>query len=887
MSNITPFVKRMRTVGGTIYVFSSATEDIGLNISERNNIVKMSNYALLNIPNIGNPSSPIINKFNVLAIPGAFNSFISGGANIKDGGVLLAESFQNYALNLEANLINRSEYDPKLPTTVCERVFWKWLKETGAIRWNRSSVDGRWEEDLDSYSSENSVVQNIGEITAGAIRHDGYGSFNETYVMIPSSYGKSKIYFKQIEDTNYRHGLTVTGGSNILGRENYTKPHPDALDYKAYYDLTSSDSIIGSYALTCDGSSGWWTTKEGISFVANSYCTDTNAYMLDTSIALNNTLKYNGTYPIEFNRSKVDCMSLEFNTSVYGKTSFDEIAIDEANGNDYKFNAILIYYSVYPSANAVSPVSTNLLGVLFLDNAVGNTSSININPDIYIPTTRKIQSGPTGFGTSYSFRLNIKTDNMFDDTESIIYDENTSTPTLENFQGVLIALEQSVNTLNKQTSTINYISNQYVDVIKNQDNLVNKLDDLQYSINISSSTNLTGTVNTIPMKLGINLWGDSSVYMNLGNVGIRNNKPEHPLDVSGNIRGNDFILKGNIKDNNGNIILGAGFNTFVKESSLGSSFVWSNGMLTVPAADVSTAIINSHLDALDASVISLRSYSYDVSLNKASITYVNNKFIASLKEASLGSTFKWFNGKVDVCTGPSIDTANFVAYSVYTPEMLTKANLSGNTIFTGDPGRSTDISIDDNSNKFATTKFIKAYIDSSTTVKADKIYVDASLDLKANVLDVSTSLGLKANITYTDASLLLRDSSINKLFSISNDVSIRSYSPYLDTSTVSCLADTSTYIYIGNMYNDRSIIITYTATRDAYCREGEIRILNSNGSCFLTNRYQESGGDPSSNLIGAVFSTLTLNPSINLVLKSDLSSASPTSFKFFKKIISA
>ena len=54
-NRVTPFVKRMRTQGGTIYTFSSAVEDIGLNINERNNVVKVSNFALLNIPQINTP----------------------------------------------------------------------------------------------------------------------------------------------------------------------------------------------------------------------------------------------------------------------------------------------------------------------------------------------------------------------------------------------------------------------------------------------------------------------------------------------------------------------------------------------------------------------------------------------------------------------------------------------------------------------------------------------------------------------------------------------------------------------------------------------------------------------------------------------------------------
>ena len=120
MATITPFVKRMRTQGGTIYTFSSALEDIGLNINERNNVVKMSHYALLNLPSIDAPAladASVVNKFNVLAIPGAFKSLLDSGS-IKDGRIIVAESFQNYALNLETNLLADPDYNPAISTTM-------------------------------------------------------------------------------------------------------------------------------------------------------------------------------------------------------------------------------------------------------------------------------------------------------------------------------------------------------------------------------------------------------------------------------------------------------------------------------------------------------------------------------------------------------------------------------------------------------------------------------------------------------------------------------------------------------------------------------------------------------------------------------------------------
>ena len=232
MSKITPFVKRMRTQGGTLYTFSSAVEDIGLNINERNNIVKMSNFALLDIPEITAPTNLQQNRFNVFAIDGALENYEDSGS-IKDGKVVVAESFQNYALNVETWLLDNEDYNPALLKTVSERTFWKWMKETGAIRWTKDvSNAGYFIEEIDTDSSVgyNSVVKYVGEISAGSVRTDTFGTYNETYVLVPTSHGQTRVYFKQAYDDNYEPEMQMgPGGINIKGRENYTQPQPDGL----------------------------------------------------------------------------------------------------------------------------------------------------------------------------------------------------------------------------------------------------------------------------------------------------------------------------------------------------------------------------------------------------------------------------------------------------------------------------------------------------------------------------------------------------------------------------------------------------------------------------------------------------------------------------------
>jgi len=507
MATITPFVKRMRTQGGTFYSFVSALEDIGLNINERNNIVKMSHYALLNLPSIDEANNLEQNKFNLFNIPGAYKYL---GSDTKGGNVIVAESFQNYALNLEVNLLARNEYNPALQTTVSERVFWKWLKETGAIRWEPdSSTSGYWREETDTDSSTgyNSIVKCIGTISAGSVRTDTFGTYNETYVLVPTSFGQTPVYFKQVEDDNYYRGLvTNPGGANILGRETYTKPHPDGLDIRAFYDDTANNT----YEISTTGSAG--------------------PYYEDI------------TSPYTFRRSLVDCMSLELNLTNLREIfnddalTYDDLAITLAEDDTFDFNAVLIYYSIYNRAlDAV--LATNLLGVLFLDPPSGNTQDFPLN-EILMPSLTKIQSGVSGFGTSYSFRLNIKSDYLLDESgEFTLYEDNTaSQQVLEDFGQIFDSLSRSLSILNQHTGTINYITQQYIDLTNDHTNILNSVSDLQYQVH-NIERNITGTENTIAMfAAGNDPVVDSSIYMYNGRVGLFTNRPSVSFEVNSDVK---------------------------------------------------------------------------------------------------------------------------------------------------------------------------------------------------------------------------------------------------------------------------------------------------------------------------------------------------------------
>ena len=93
----TPLIKALRHLGdnyssgGTMYVFPSASEDIGLNLNSNVNGVALSHYALLNIPPLPNSAyteSPIVS------------------ANAEGAAKSIALSLQNYMMNFETLLLN-------------------------------------------------------------------------------------------------------------------------------------------------------------------------------------------------------------------------------------------------------------------------------------------------------------------------------------------------------------------------------------------------------------------------------------------------------------------------------------------------------------------------------------------------------------------------------------------------------------------------------------------------------------------------------------------------------------------------------------------------------------------------------------------------------------
>ena len=272
--NITPILRPLRGDAGTLYVFPSASEDIGLNLNQRDNKVALTHYALLNLPEAkwgGNTTQTDVNYFNLANIPGVANRF-NGNVTMKDNQLpkKIAAALQNYTMNFETVLMNRNDYNYTDNNTVSERVFMKFLKETGAIRFKKvenatlggeSIYEEYPEKDEDGNpTGYKRVFQCMGEISAGNSRSTDFGMYNETYVNVPTSYGCARQFFRSVSDGNYTLGkvysATDTESERLEGRNPDTDNYVETVytQNAPYFDFvadvgttTDSTGFVFSY----------------------------------------------------------------------------------------------------------------------------------------------------------------------------------------------------------------------------------------------------------------------------------------------------------------------------------------------------------------------------------------------------------------------------------------------------------------------------------------------------------------------------------------------------------------------------------------------------------------------------------------------------------------
>lgn len=521
---IAPLIKPIRLQGGTFYTFSSASEDLGLTFNSSSKKFKFSKFALLNIPNIQNPQIGE-NFIGLSNTPGAYTE-IDGSKSLND---YFGESFQNYCLNLESLISSNPNYDPAADRTVSERVFYKWLKELGAMRFREavagetsSSIYGvRWVEEDDSPLYKK-VVRYIGDINILNSVRNNFNAFSEVYIYIPTSHGNTPtVLFDAISDANYAPNQIYTNtpinplaAEYLYGRD-ASSIQPAGLSTFAFYDsdtptFTVSDPFgatadyyyynptTGVYIQQSNPGFQWWFSNP----ISNSYYTETSSFGDST----NDKFKIESiNKAVEFKRSRLDGITLETNTTVYaginnvaaGLTDFGTFN-ETASAQTFDFNAVLIYYDLFDPANP-SNSTTNLFGVLFLDNVDPISTGGGLIPRL---TKYKPNSLTGENGNSYAFRVNLKFDVNTQDTavETSINDYNAFS--LQLYMEALNEMNNAVNILLSNTNQINTLNSKFLElqnyILTNEDaeQIKLKLAELEDSVG-DNSTIFANTSNLL------------------------------------------------------------------------------------------------------------------------------------------------------------------------------------------------------------------------------------------------------------------------------------------------------------------------------------------------------------------------------------------------------
>lgn len=427
----TPLLRPLRDNGATLYVFPSANEDIGLNLNSRATGVAMSHYALLNLPVMFGKTDP------------------------KTESIAIATDLQNYMMNLECTLLNQESYNYQEYHTVSERAFFHWLKSFEK-RYNNSKLSlDRTQNGNDVYYKENKdnkhrIVQCFGAIDAGNSLSTEFGMFNETYVNIPTSYGNGPVFFKQVQDsseTNYIYGKTYNTGDseNLQGRKNNVDTLKILSDVKPKYDSGTSYKLDDAYEIVKD---------------INEIQSACRAFTNDKNIQINS----------------YDDVNIDQKTQFRGK--YCDITSEPC---EFGFNAILLYYSVYDQNDTTKTAyAINLFGIVFLDSP----SSVQ-NGQAKIPSLIKKKSfgganKANFFGNSYSFRVNIKTLSVYDNTDAMIQDNTTmSSINSVDFSDVVSNLNRAIDVMNTNVQSTMAIQDAYMTTLKLTDENKQKLQELE------------------------------------------------------------------------------------------------------------------------------------------------------------------------------------------------------------------------------------------------------------------------------------------------------------------------------------------------------------------------------------------------------------------------
>ena len=447
----TPLLRPLRDNGATLYIFPSASEDIGLNIDSRATGVSLSHYALLNFPN----------------------------SNLDS--ITMAEELQNYVMNFECVLLNNENYNYQAYHTVSERVFWHWALKKGFLtslidtETDNEVQDFYYHENKALYDQKKRFVQCFGSIDAGNSLSTEFGMFNETYVNIPTSYGNGPVFFKEVQDP---------GETNYIKNKKYSPTESDILEGRtANLDtlkiLENSTPIFDNNSVY-EASDAFEIVKE--------------PYQIQT--AIRNTI----------NNDKIIINSYD-DINIDNKEQFKSTLFDiTTKPCEFSFNAILLYYSIYDQDDTTkAPYAVNLFGIIFLDGInkqMVNDGESEYNVRGYIKRKSFTSLNAANFfGNSYSFRVNLKTMSVYDNTDAVIKDNTTmSSIYSSDFSDVIANLNMAIDTMNTNVQSTIAIQDQYLDILRYYNDQKQIIDDISTKVNGFINGSKTSSFNSYLLR---------------------------------------------------------------------------------------------------------------------------------------------------------------------------------------------------------------------------------------------------------------------------------------------------------------------------------------------------------------------------------------------------
>lgn len=468
----TPLIRIPQEQGGTMYAFSSAARDLTRAYYNPDLVFEYSKFALIDLPVVAEPS------------PGATNNYIQfdklyEGGTVNSGDIApnydstspddnanrhFAQTFQNYALNLENFILNDDYFDEVLYASDAEKIFFKWLNQIGAFRTKTATsqeavgdLSRLVEEDnsIQTGSEYSKLVQYIGDIDVSNDKNYKGNTYNEVFINVPSSVGFTpEILFKASEYNTTATSYQPT--TFINGRSGQTHPDPKI-------NLESlADSEDGTINIDYND-----TYHYGIDFDPNSYAKIVNDKKLNTL--------------------------------------FDYAQ----RGGDFRFNAILVYYDMYSKSNTGNK-STNLYGIVLLDN----WKYAPENSGWYIPEFTKYKPNEiTGLnGNAFALKLNVKFNSSLDNVGVEKNINDFSTFSMDIFFDTTSSLEQASQILLEANSNFSKLSQKVNDLESllltqtEQGDLIQRINQLRIDLenaglNFNNSTSLLDMINSTNQRL--------------------------------------------------------------------------------------------------------------------------------------------------------------------------------------------------------------------------------------------------------------------------------------------------------------------------------------------------------------------------------------------------